>query len=133
MQKRNKTRTSTVDNWIIALVSVLAFCIAIAGHRYGLGQKWNAAVVGTAAPFGAVIMGYRRWWRRASFWLSFFLCFLVHCVVFIVILKYWLAGVTHMGILTLAPIAFGEAFVLLVAVFKVDHLLTGKNDSIRIS
>jgi hypothetical protein len=101
--------------------------------EHGLQQKWHAAVFGTVVPFGVVITLFRGRWSRWSFWVSLAICFGVHLVAIWLFFQYVLFKIHSFGFLIWLPVAFVEAFLLLVALAKIEEMLTGNRERISLS
>ena len=115
------------------LGAVVALALATIADRRGMPQKWHAAIVGTVVPFGVVVLSYRLRWRRWSFWASLAICLIVHTLAIWTIFQYALWDVHTLGTLVWTPVAFVEMFVLLVALKRIEDLLTGKRERVTLS
>jgi hypothetical protein len=133
LNMRPAPRSSTRENILILLSVVLALVLVEVSDRQGIPQKWHAAIVGTIIPFMAVVARYRLRWRQWYFWISLGICFLIHTIAIWIVFKYVLWNVRGLGILLWAPIAFVEMFVLLIAVRRLEQLLTGKTELVNLS
>ena len=107
---------------LIVMIAVGFIAVLIANH-FGLSQKWHAAVVGTAVPFGVVTIMYRKKWFCTEFWVSLVALFLVHAVLIWTIFAVLLQNVRTVGILLWIPVTFFETFVLLGLVSRLEQTL----------
>jgi hypothetical protein len=133
MKDHPKRRSSIRENLGILAIAVVGLAIATLMDHTGMPQKWHAAVVGTAVPFGVVIMSLRGRWSKWTFWEALTGCLLIHIFAIWIVFEYLLANVQYLGTLYWSPIAFVEVFVLLVAVKRVEEKLTGKREKYSLS
>jgi len=132
LTKRPRSRSSTTENFAILVGIIITIALAITADRNGMPQKWHAAIFGTTVPFGVALVSYRARWTRWSFWSALAICLVVHSLIIWVVFQYVLANVYHFGWALWFPIAFVEAFVLLVAVQKVEEILTGRHERAKL-
>jgi hypothetical protein len=112
---------------------MIALALAVLSSRRGMPQKWDAAIFGTAVPFSVVVMNFRRWWLRWSFWLSFLICLALHTFVLWFVFEHVFSGVQSIGTLVWFPVAFVESFVLIVFVIRINRWLTGQRETVKLS
>jgi len=120
------------ENLSVALGVTITLVLAVEAYRLGLPKKWETAIYGTTVPFAFVTASYPLRWRRWSFWAAFTICLAVHVAVIWGFFEYVVGGIVP-GWLLWTPIAFVEAFALLVVVRRVENKITGKHEAIRIS
>lgn len=120
------------ENAILVLIGASAFVLAGNAHARGIQQKWTTALFGTLVPFCLAIFLHRRS-LRWPFWFSLTICLGVHLTAVWVIFQFVLASITNFSILFWLPVMLIEAFILLVAVKKLENKLTGKSETVKLS
>jgi hypothetical protein len=132
--KRNKIkRRKAITNWGITIVAaVLTFVLLVAADSRGIPKKWVTAIMGTLGPFSFVIFAYRGRLLRGSFWASLAICLAVHSVAVWTFFQYVLVNLQTFSIWFWFPVMFVEAFVLLVAIKRIEEKFTGQHETIRL-
>jgi hypothetical protein len=133
LRERTKKRSSVRENLGILAIAIVGLGLAIVSDRFGMPQKWHAAVLGTVVPFGVAIMSLRGRWSRWTFWEALTGCLVVHLLLIWVFFQYALANVLRLGTVYWFPVALVAVFVLLVAVKRVEEKLTGKRERYKLS
>ena len=123
MHGRVKSKNSATENIGLVLTVAVGFVAVLIANHYGLPQKWHAAVVGTAVPFGVVIIMCRKKWLSLEFWASLTALFLVHAVAIWMIFSILLQNIRTVGVLVWMPVVFIETFVLLGLISRFEHAL----------
>ena len=116
--KKAKKQTVVSDNAASWIGVALALAAAIVFGRYGMPQKWHAAIMWTVVAFGPPTVTRRKRWGSPSFWGLWALLLALHLLTMWVVFYYLLAKVTVLGTLYVVPFAAIEAFVLLVLFSK---------------
>jgi hypothetical protein len=93
----------------MCVVTVLAAEILLRLH---VAQKWDAAVVGTIAPFWYLAGVFRARLALASFWISFAISFLLHILFIWFVFAVILRNVEIVGILVWIPVTMLEGIPL---------------------
>ena len=106
-----KSRTS--ENVYAVVVALLGLAGALMADRFGLPQKWHAAIVGTLVAFGGCAWVYRSRWSIVEFWLALGTCFMIHLIGIWLVFAELLSEAKTFGILIWAPVAFVEGIFLL--------------------
>jgi hypothetical protein len=122
--------------WEIAalvLIGVFAFMTKMDVQNGNIPQKWATAFLATLITFGLVIYFHRKGLWRWSFWASLAICLAAHIIVVWVFFEYVLHGVGRFSILFWYPVMLFEMFGLLIAVAKLERMLTGKKETIKLS
>lgn len=114
---------SSAENIGLVVTIAVGFSAVLIANHFGLPQKWHAAAVGTAVPFGVVTIMYRKRWPRPEFWVSLVVLFFIHAVLIWVFFAALLQNVRTVGILVWIPVAFLETFVLLGLVSRLERTL----------
>ena len=96
----------------------LGLAVAIVFGRYGMPQKWHAAIMWTIVAFGPPTVTRRKRWPSPSFWGRWTLYFAMHLLTMWVVFEYLLEKVRVLGTLYVVPFATIEGFVLLVLFSK---------------
>lgn len=131
LKSRVKSSYAFWDNVITVVLLVLCLVVAILVDDKGTPRKWHTAIFGALVPFASVVMAYWRRWSLWSTWVSIAICFCVHTLAIWCLFKYVFRD-DPPGILIWSPVAFIEAFVLLIPVKWVEEMLTGKKEIIRL-
>ena len=126
LRTRIKRRSSMRENVGVFMVLLAVLVLGIIARQRGMPQKWHAAIIGTVVPFALVVMGIRVAWSRWSFWVSLGICLAVHIAAICFFFQYVLLNVQNFGTVYWFPVALFEAFVLLIAIKRVEEKLTGK-------
>jgi hypothetical protein len=121
----DKTRSKR-DNLVLAAGLVILIAFFVVSFHTDLSEKWNTVAFGTLVPFGVAVQTYPRRWRRWSFWVALAMCLMVHLGAMWVVFRYVFVNRAPRWLLWL-PVAFVEAFVLIVAVKLVEDRLLGKH------
>ncbi|HEY1984947.1 MAG TPA: hypothetical protein VGG85_06035 [Terracidiphilus sp.] len=112
--KKAKKQTVVSDDTVSWIGVALALAAAILFDRYGMPQKWHAAIMWTVVAFGPPTVTRRKRWGSPSFWGLWTLFLALHLLIMGVVFYYLLAKVRVLGTLYVVPFATVEAFVLLV-------------------
>jgi hypothetical protein len=133
--RRDKIRRrDSVRGWTMTLVAALVtFVLLVAAHDQGIPKKWVTATMGTLGPFSFVIYAYRGRLLRLSFWTSLAICLGVHIVVIWIFFQYVLISFQAFSIWFWFPVMLIEAFVLLVAVKRIEEKITCQHETIKLS
>jgi hypothetical protein len=131
--RKFKKRASLWENGFLVLVGVLGFVTVATADSRGLPRKWHAAIFGTLLPFGFVIYANRRRLLRWSFLASLAICLGVHIAMIWVFFQYVLLKIQTFSIWLWFPVAFVEAWVLLIAVKRIEEKFTGQRETIKLS
>jgi 4-hydroxybenzoate polyprenyltransferase len=129
---RKGNRLLSRENIGILFGLAISLALAIIADRRGMPHKWHTAIFGTTVPFGVVVLSYPLRWRRMSFWAALTICLAIHTVAIWIFFQYVLSNTQTFGLLLWLPVAFIEAFALLLAVKRIEEKLTGKNESYRL-
>jgi hypothetical protein len=127
VRAHKRKRSGSRDSLAILIAVVIALALARIAHRYGMPQKWHAAILGTVVPFCAVIFVCPERWKRYSFWGSVAMWLVVHTLAIYFLFSHVLSNVRTIGTLFWWPVAFVETFALLAAVIWVDEKLAHKS------
>lgn len=111
---------------------VFGMSVIIYLDSHGYPRRMGTAVFGMIGPFVPVALAFRRRWDKFSFWKSFLLCFLMHAILLWVLFMYVFGRGWAPGWGLWSPVAFVEVFVLLAVVKRVEDLITGKREIIRL-
>jgi hypothetical protein len=128
-----KRRRSLWENAILVLIGATAFVLARKAHSQGVSQKWLTAFFGTLIPFSFVIYAFRQSLFRWSFWASLAICLGIHIIALWIFFQYVLVNLETLSILIWYPIMLIEAFVLLVAVKRIEEKLSGERRTMRLN
>lgn len=120
------------DNVVTVLTAVVCLAVAILVDEKSAPHKWHTAIFGTVVPFASVVMPLRRRWSAWTTWVSMAICLCVHTLAIWGLFKYVFVY-DPPGILIWFPVAFVETFVLLVAIKRVDEMMTGKKEMWKLS
>lgn len=112
--KKVKKQTVVSDDAASWIGVALALAAAIVFGRYGMPQKWHAAIMWTVVAFGPPTVIRRKRWESPSFWGLWVLFLALHLLIMWVVFYYLLARVSVFGTLYVVPFAAIEAFLLLV-------------------
>ncbi|GAC1662811.1 MAG: hypothetical protein NVS9B4_16890 [Candidatus Acidiferrum sp.] len=133
LNRKKIKRASAIENAFVVIIGVLSLVAVVVMDNHGAPRRWHAAIGATLIPFGFVVYAYRRRLLRWSFWPSFAACLLVHGVLIFICFQYILRDVEYVSILIWFPVAFVEAWLLLIAMKRVEEKLTGKHETIKLS
>lgn len=106
---------------------VVGVALGVILYSLGLKQKWDAATVGTIAPFWYVASVFRTRWASLSFWAVISLCLVVHLGATWAVFKILLGSVDRIGLLAWIPVMMIEGFCLYVVVDAADRKLRPEN------
>lgn len=114
------------DRFEIGTLSSIAACTVavIAGlvlYRLHVAQKWNAAFIGTLAPFWYLAAVFRLRWRHYSFWISFGICLAAHLLLLWLIFAVILGRTETVGIFVWIPAAMIESVPLYMSINALDR------------
>ena len=118
MLKKAKEQTVVSDDAAYWIGAALALAAAIVFGRYGMPQKWHAAIMWTVVAFGPPTVTRRKRWGSPLFWGLWTLFLALHLLIMWVVFYHLLAKVRDVGTLYVVPFAAIEAFVLLVLFSK---------------
>jgi hypothetical protein len=129
-EKRRKIRRrASLIEWLSAVaLGLAAVVLGIAAYNHGIPIKWVTAVMATLLPFSMVIYSYRRRPLRWDFWTAMAICLLLHSIGMWVIFQYVFSGLQRFSILFWYPIMFFEMIALLLAIKRIQTMLTGKKE-----
>jgi hypothetical protein len=113
MTRRNE---STILEWVI-LLGATALAIAVS-KVVGLPHQWQDGAVYTVVVFAAVILSFRRAWRRAAFWRSLAFIFAGHIIVVLVAVQALPHGRFGFPKLLLIPIGGIEGVLILALLWR---------------
>jgi hypothetical protein len=116
--KKAKKQILISDDTASWIGVALALAAAIVFGRYGMPQKWHAAIMWTVVAFGPPTVTRRKRWGSPSFWGLWTLFLALHLLIMWIVFYYLLAKVKVLGTLYVVPLAAIEAFVLLVLFSK---------------
>jgi hypothetical protein len=91
---------------------VVALLGAVVLHYLRVEQKWDAAFVGTLAPFWYLASVFQSRWASASFWMSLAISFMAHILFIWFAFAVILRNVATVGILVWIPAAMLEGIPL---------------------
>ena len=128
-----KRRATLLQNAILVGIAVFTFLLAGGLHDRGIAERWATAILGTAITFGFVAFAFRSRFRRWTFWVSFLICFGVHLAAVWLIFHFVLAQVQRFSIWFGFPAMLFEAFILLIAVKRIEESLMGERYTMRLS
>src|ERR1700721_4165690 len=114
-QDRRQFSLSTANSVALCVVGVAGGTIL---YLLGRAQKWDAATVGTIAPFWYVASVFRRRWTSQPFWIILSLCLAAHLVAVGAIFGILLRAVYTEGLLPWLPMLMIEGLSL-YALFAV--------------
>jgi hypothetical protein len=126
MVKRDRfelSRTSVTVGCGVALLG------AVGLHYLRVAQKWDAAFVGTLAPFWYLASVFQSKWRSASFWMALAISFMAHILFIWFVFAVVLRNVNTVGILLWIPAAMLEGIPLY---YLIDSLERGIGHLIRV-
>jgi len=129
--RKLRRRVSLGQNAVAILFGVLTFLLLVESDKNGIEPKWVTALVATIAPFGMVIYGYRAVPRKWSLWAALIICLAVHAIGIWILFGYVFMAFQRVSILLWYPFMMAEAFILVVAVAKINNWLVGQNERIR--
>ena len=123
-----------VANWSITIGSaVLTFGLLIILGDKDIPRKWVTAAMGTLFTFGSVIYACRQSLLRWSFWVSLSICFTIHCLFVWIFFQEALQGMERFSIWFWLPVMLIELFVLLIALKRLERMLTGRNEETKLN
>jgi len=129
--KKLRSRASLWQNVLALLFGVLTFLLLGESHKNGIQPKWVTALLVTIAPFGIVMYGYRALLRKWSFWAAMIICLGVHSIAIWILFGYVFMELQRISILLWYPFMMIEAFILVLAVAKINNRLAGQSKGIR--
>src|SRR5207245_4091788 len=132
-RKMIRRRTSLWENTFVILVAALGFAAVVMADTRGMPRKWHAAIFGTLIPFGFVIYANRRRLLRWSFWASLVVCFGLHFTAIWIFFQFVLINIQTVSIWLWFPVAFAEAWLLLIVVKRIEEKFTGQRETIRLT
>jgi hypothetical protein len=132
LKKRSlQQRASFWENFILILIGVSGFFVAVSADSRGIPRKWVTALFGTLIPFGLVIY-LRRRNLRWLFWFALATCLSVHLVIVWIFFQFVLADFKNFSILLWLPVMLAEIFVLLIVIKRIEGRVSGKKETIKI-
>jgi hypothetical protein len=111
------SRTSSIAGLAIGGVAGLVL------YKLHLAQKWDAAFIGTLAPFWYLAGVFRSRWSHASFWTSFAGCFVAHLGLIWFVFAIVMRNTDTVGILVWTPVAMLEGLGLYYLIDVLDRKL----------
>jgi len=130
--RKKRKHLLTWENFGIVIGALVALALVTITDRRGMPHKWHTAIFGTIVPFGFVMSRFRMRWNRLSFWAALTICLAIHTAAIWIFFQYVLSNAQTIGLLLWLPLAFIEAFALLVVVKRLEEKLTGKYESLRL-
>jgi hypothetical protein len=125
MVKRDRFELSRTSSAVGCGVALLG---AVVLHYLQVEQKWDAAFVGTLAPFWYLSNVFHSRWASPSFWMSLAISFMVHVLFIWFVFAVILRNVATVGILVWIPAAMLEGIPLY---YLIDSLKRGMDRLIR--
>jgi len=134
LKRSRLKRRDSVVNWAITIISaIITLLLLVAADSRGISKKWVTAVMGTLGSFSLVIYAYRQRLLRWSLWVSLSICLAIHLVAIWIFFQYVLIDWQTFSIWLWLPVMVFEAFILLIAVKRIEEKLTSKRETIRAS
>lgn len=127
-----RKRRAFWENVVLVLTGVTVFLLAGAAHDRGIAEKWVTAILGTLFPF-CLVTFVRRRSLRWSFWVALFICLVVHCVIVAAIFQYAFVSFQRISPLLWLPVMLFEAFLLVIAVKRIEEKITGRREIVKLS
>jgi hypothetical protein len=131
-RKLNRLR-SFWETGLLILIGIFTYVLVRSLRHHGIPDKWGTATLGTLIPFCFVVFVNRRRLNRWPFWSSLTTCLILHALLVWAIFQYVLSGIQRFSILLWYPFMLVEAFILLIAVKRIEEKLTGEHETIKVS
>ena len=121
------------QNALLLLIGAFAYILAGALREHGIEQRWGTAILGTLIPFGLVIYLSRKRQLRWAFCVSLAICLFLHSIAMFFVFRYVLTNFDRFSPLLWLPFMLIETVMLLIVVKRIEELLTGKREKIKLS
>jgi hypothetical protein len=119
--KGDRFEMSTRSSFAMCLVGlILGFFV----YRLHLAQRWDAAIVGTLAPFWYLAGVFRPKWALTSFRMSFAISFLTHVLFIWLAFEILFRDIDTVGIFLWIPAALVEGLVLYYLIDALERVLS---------
>jgi hypothetical protein len=121
MRKLLKKRADVTENFIVALIGVIAVVVSTIFNGHGLQQKWHAAIMWTGVAFGTVVLSTRKRLNSWRFWLVWISFLLLHVLTMWFLFSIVLSNVLVLGMLYVIPFGFLESILLISVMSRIEN------------